>query len=74
MCELCELCELLERHPTALAMGFSLFIRSRIYSLAFDSWNARRAIGTARRLLELLERRIAAIRIRVCDGNAMNVR
>ena len=28
-------------------MGFSLFIRSRIYSLAFDSWNARRAIGTA---------------------------
>ena len=27
-----------------------------------------------RRLLELLERRIAAIRVRVCDGNAMNVR
>ena len=53
-------------------------------------WNARRATGTAagsgtreaqlerRRLLgralALLERRIAVTRVRVCDGNAMNVR
>ena len=47
MCELCELCELLERKIPPLCDGIFLFIRSRIYSLAFDSWNARRAIGTA---------------------------
>ena len=71
-------------NPTAFAMGFSLFIRSRIYSLAEESWNAQRAIGTAAGYwnaagflacsLALLEHRIAATRVCVCDGNAMRVR
>ena len=37
MCELCELCELFVKNPTAFAMGFPLFIRSRIYSLPSTS-------------------------------------
>ena len=37
MCELCELCELLERKIPPQAVGFSLFIRSRIYSLPSES-------------------------------------
>ena len=32
------------------------------------------ALGTIRTHLALLERRIAVTRVRVCDGNAMNVR
>ena len=35
------------------------------------SWNSRRLLERA---LSLLERRIAVTRVRVCDGNAMNVR
>ena len=34
-------------------------------------WNSRRLLERA---LALLERRIAVTRVRVCDGNAMNVR
>ena len=40
-------------------------------------WNARSAIGTpagSGTREALLERRIAVTRVRVCDGNAMNVR
>ena len=34
-------------------------------------WNSRRLLERA---LALLERRLAATRVRVCDGNAMRVR
>ena len=37
MCELCELCELFVKKSHRFAMGLSLFIRSRIYSLPSTS-------------------------------------
>ena len=46
MCELCELCELLERNPTALRWDLLISTQQNLF-VAFDFWNARRAIGTA---------------------------
>ena len=40
--------------------------------MAFETiWNSRRLLERA---LALLERRVAATHVRVCDGNAMRVR
>ena len=68
-----------------LAFGFIFEVKLEVEEGAFPAKNRHYyppppTTGTAagywnsRRLLELLERRIAAIRVRVCDGNAMNVR
>ena len=60
---------LLERRRALAALV--LFVGRRYYLRPiirpWNSWNSRR-------LLELLERRIAVTRVCVCDGNAMNVR
>ena len=69
---------LLERRKALAALV--LFVGSRYYLRPIILWNhldhlepfgTPQATGTR---LALLERRIAAIRVRVCDGNAMRVR
>ena len=78
MCELCELCELFVKKSHRFLDGIFLFLLSRIYSLpsTFGTPEGQleqpQASGT--RALALLERRIAATHVRVCDDNAMNVR
>ena len=77
MCELCELCELFVKKSHCFRDGIFLFQLSRIYSLPSTSETPEgqleqpQASGTREALLEL---RIAATHVRVCDGNAMNVR
>ena len=64
---------LLERRRALAALV--LFVGRRYYLRPiirpWNSWNSRRLLERA---LALLERRIAVTRVRVCDGNAMNVR
>ena len=62
----------LERRKALAALV--LFVGSRYYLrpiILYNQLERAKRIWNSRRLLE---RRIAVIRVRVCDGNAMNVR
>ena len=47
MCELCELCELFVKKSHRESGGIFIFSTQHHLFVAFDFWNARRAIGTA---------------------------